>query len=100
MTTTRRDTTGTPAGTPARVLVDRLEHSTTTAHRLAAERYEIIDQLREVAETETGASWRDPDDLAWRDLRAEVAAVIHVHERAAQAQLETARRLVHDFPAK
>jgi hypothetical protein len=88
-----------PAGSVARLLVDRLEHSTTTVRRLAAERYAIIDQLRQVAETETGASWRDPDDLAWRDLRAEIAAVTHVHEKAAQAQLELARRLVHDFTA-
>ncbi len=98
MTTTRSDTTGTPAGETARVLVDRLSHATATARRLAAERYAIIDQLRELAEAETGASWRDPDDLAWRDLRAEVAAVIHIHEKAAHTQLETARRLVHDFP--
>lgn len=98
MTTTRSDMTGAHAGEAARVLVNRLSHTTTTARRLAAERYAIIDQLREMAEAETGASWRDPDDLAWRDLRAEVAAVIHIHEKAAQTQLETARRLVHDFP--
>ncbi len=98
MTPTRSATTGTPAGEVARVLVDRLEQSTVSARRLAAERYAIIDQLRQVAEAETGASWHDPDDLAWRDLRAEVAAVIHIHEKAAQAQLDTARRLVHDFP--
>ncbi len=98
MTPTRSDTTGTPAGMPARVLVDRLEQSTVSARRLAAERYTVIDQLRELAEAQTGASWRDPDDLAWRDLRAEVAAVIHIHEKAAHTQLETARRLVHDFP--
>ncbi len=98
MTPTRSATIGTPAGGTARVLVDRLEQSTVSARRLAAERYAIIDKLRQVAEAETGASWRDPDDLAWRDLRAEVAAVIHIHEKAAQAQLEIARRLVHDFP--
>ncbi|MET0589654.1 MAG: DUF222 domain-containing protein [Naasia sp.] len=82
----------------ARELVYRIAAQTAVARTAAAVRFELMDQLRAVTETETGASWTALDDLAWRDLRAEVAAVLTVHERSAQVQLDLARRLVHDFP--
>ncbi len=98
MPSTPQDTPGGPAEA-SRGLVDQLTATTASARRLAAKRYELIDRLRLAAETETGATWSDPDDLAWRDLRAEVAAATQMHERVAGGDIELARRLVHDFPA-
>lgn len=99
MTTTPRDGTGGRADESSRALVDRIAETAAESRRIAAVRFELIDQLRLEAEIETGATWCDPDDLAWRDLRAEVAAAMHVHEKTAHTDIELARRLVHDFAA-
>lgn len=82
----------------SRAIVDLIAHSAVRAGAAAAERYELLDRLRVVAAEETGAAWTAPDDLAWRDLRAEVAAALRISERAAHTQLDLARRLIHDFP--
>ncbi len=98
MTSPALDPSGGRAGA-SRGLVDQLADDTAEIRRIAARRFETIDRLRLAAELETGASWHDPDDLAWRDLRAEVAAATQVHERVAGSDVEMARRLVHDFAA-
>lgn len=82
----------------SRAVVDLIADSAVRAGAAAAERYELLDRLRVIAAEETGAAWTSPDDLAWRDLRAEVAAALRIGERAAHTQLDLARRLVHDFP--
>lgn len=82
----------------SRAIVDLIADSAVRAGAAAAERYELLDRLRVIAAEETGAAWTAPDDLAWRDLRAEVAAALRIGERAAHTQLDLARRLVHDFP--
>lgn len=97
MATTPRDDIDALGDGSSRALVDQLADTAMAFRRLAATRFELIDRLRRAAEIETGATWCDPDDLAWRDLRAEVAAAIHVHEKTAHADIELARRLVHDF---
>lgn len=88
-----------PVRARAEELVDRIAERQSLATTLAAERLEFIDELRLVAEADTGATWIDPDSLEWRSLRAEVAAVLRVHERTAQATLDLARALVHQFAA-
>ncbi|HEY8589988.1 MAG TPA: DUF222 domain-containing protein [Naasia sp.] len=85
-----------------------LDRATRIANRLlarrkaaigaAADQYELIDQLRLEAEQETGATWAEPDALAWREFRAEIAAMLQAHEKTAQATIEQARMLVHFFP--
>ncbi len=99
MTTTPRDGSDALGDESSRALVDRIAETAAESRRLAAVRFELIDRLRLEAEIETGATWHDPDDLAWRDLRAEVAAAMHVHEKTARTDIELARRLVHDFSA-
>ncbi len=83
--------------TSAAQLVNHLEGGLCLSRRLAAERHFHVEQLREHAEKTEGASWRDPDGLAWRELRAEVAAALQIHERTAQTQLDLSRQLVNDF---
>jgi hypothetical protein len=78
-------------------LVDALTAGRVFERRFAAERYGQIDGLRRWYADVHGASWSAPDDLAWRDLRAEVAASLTVHERTAESLLGYARRLVHEF---
>ncbi|WP_210505411.1 HNH endonuclease signature motif containing protein [Naasia sp. SYSU D00057] len=79
--------------------LDRLEEANRRATRFAAERLEALDELRLEEEARSGASWTEPDALAWRSFRAEVAAALQVHERTAQSMLDLARQLVHVFPA-
>ncbi|BDI22342.1 HNH endonuclease signature motif containing protein [Herbiconiux sp. L3-i23] len=79
--------------------VDALTAGRIVERGLAAERYAQIDGLRLWWETNHGASWSASDDLAWRDLRAEVAASLAVHERTAESLLGYARRLVHQLPS-
>ncbi|WP_251856779.1 HNH endonuclease signature motif containing protein [Herbiconiux sp. L3-i23] len=85
--------------TAARYLVDRLAEHDSLARVYQAARFEFIDAIRLQFERDLGADWHDPDSLEWRDLRAEVAAVLQVHERTAQSLLELARQLVHVFPS-
>ncbi|WP_210505458.1 HNH endonuclease signature motif containing protein [Naasia sp. SYSU D00057] len=86
------------AVSPRPSLLDQLEEFASQARQHAARQYRLLDAMRLEQETLTGATWTDQDALEWRSLRAEVAAALEVHERTAQAQLELARKLVHDFP--
>jgi hypothetical protein len=79
-------------------LVGWIAERKNLATTFAAERLSYIDELRLESERVTGATWTDPDALEWRSLRAEVAAVLQVHERTAQTVLDLARLLVHSFP--
>lgn len=83
----------------SRQLVEWIAQRHDLATVFAAERLSFIDELRLEAERETGATWTDPDSLEWRSLRAEVAAVLQLHERSAQVTLDMARLLVHTFPS-
>ncbi|MFD1714825.1 DUF222 domain-containing protein [Amnibacterium flavum] len=83
---------------PGLALVDALADGVVVEREFAARRYEQIDAVRGWYEAEHGALWSRPDALEWRDLRAEIAAALVIHERTAEAQLHYARRLVHDFP--
>lgn len=87
-----------PASTGA-ALVDALAAGVAVERVLAAERYEHVDAIRRWYETEHGALWSLPDALEWRELRAEVAAALAVHERTADLQLSYSRRLLCDFVA-
>jgi hypothetical protein len=84
--------------TQEHLLADRIARSRVEATRLIADQYAVIDQLRLEAEQVSGASWSEPDSLAWRSLRAEVAGLLQVHERTAERILELSRQLVHRFP--
>jgi hypothetical protein len=64
---------------------------------LAAEELATLDGYRLRMEQETGATWTDPDSLDWRSFRAEVAALLQIHERSAESLLEFARLLRHRF---
>jgi len=63
----------------------------------AAEELATLDRFRLRMEQETGATWTDPDSLEWRSFRAEVAALLQIHERSAESLLEFARLLRHRF---
>ncbi|WP_210481762.1 HNH endonuclease signature motif containing protein [Naasia sp. SYSU D00948] len=80
-------------------LAQRIAERSARAATLAAEQFALLDDLRLEAERTTGASWTDRDSLAWRELRAEVAGLLQVHERTAEPMLDLARELVHRFPA-
>ncbi len=84
--------------TQEHMLAQRIAEGRAAATRLAAEQYAVIDELRLEAERTTGACWSKRDALAWRELRAEVAGVLQVHERTADRMLDVARELVHRFP--
>jgi hypothetical protein len=77
--------------TPEQMLAERLAESRAAATRIAAEQYRVIDDLRLEVERIAGASWTQRDSLAWRELRAEVAGVLQVHERTAERMLDLAR---------
>jgi hypothetical protein len=83
----------------ARLLVERIAERQALARVYQAEQLEYIDALRLQYGRGFGADWHDPDSLEWRELRAEVAAVLQVHERTAQSMLLLARSLVHVFPS-
>ncbi|BDI21964.1 HNH endonuclease signature motif containing protein [Herbiconiux sp. L3-i23] len=90
-----------PAEAPmsaARLLVERIAERQAIARVYQAEQLEYIDALRLQFGRDFGADWYDPDSLEWRELRAEVAAVLQVHERTAQSMLDLARSLVQVFP--
>ncbi|WP_210479271.1 HNH endonuclease signature motif containing protein [Naasia sp. SYSU D00948] len=82
-----------------RRLADRIEERRAMTTRFIAEELSFLDDLRLETERLTGASWTQRDSLAWRELRAEVAALLRVHEKAAERRLDFARDLVHRFPA-
>ncbi|MCU1437133.1 MAG: uncharacterized protein JWP66_220 [Naasia sp.] len=87
------------AATAAEELMERLELRRKALLGAAADQFALIDALRLEAEQETGATWTEPDSVMWREFRAEIAALLHAHERTAQATIEQARMLVHVFPA-
>jgi hypothetical protein len=87
------------AASPGADLVDALAAGVLAERSLAAQRYEQIDAVRRWYEAEHGALWSLPDALEWRELRAEVAAALAMHERTAESQLTYARRLSGDFAA-
>ncbi|BDI23949.1 HNH endonuclease signature motif containing protein [Herbiconiux sp. L3-i23] len=87
------------AASPGADLVDALAAGVLIERSRAAERYEQIDAVRRWYEAAHGARWSLPDALEWRELRAEVAAALAMHERTAESQLTYARRLSGDFSA-
>lgn len=90
----------------ARLLVEEIAERSNLARVFEAEKLERVDALRLQWDAlrlqwarDFGADWRNPDALEWREFRAEVAAVLQVHERSAQSTIDLARVLVHVFPA-
>ncbi|MFD1713137.1 DUF222 domain-containing protein [Amnibacterium flavum] len=90
---------GYPVISQARYFVERIAERSTMTRIFQAEQLEYVDALRRQWAEDHGADWRDPDSLEWREFRAEVAAVLEVHERSAQSTIELARNLVNVFPS-
>ncbi len=80
-------------------LVERLRADRVWLAAQAARRLRTVDELRLIWERCRGASMSAaPNAIAFRSLRAQVAAALGVREAAAETMLWAARTLVHELP--
>ena len=81
-------------------LLSMIERNERSVAGLAAIRFRLVDALRSHWESTRGGSiFTDPAGLESRALRAEVAAMLSVHERTAEGLISTARTLVGELCA-
>ncbi|BDZ45609.1 HNH endonuclease signature motif containing protein [Naasia aerilata] len=85
--------------TALRYAVDDLQLNERDANFFTAQRYVIVDEVRQAFENAYGASLTtDPAGLQARAMRAEVAGALCIPEVTAEALVVRARTLVHELP--